>query len=178
MGRLQEHPERRTWTPIRRGGWTGKQHIRFFTCAPGDLAAVLAEDLVLGAVLPEKWGGVSTSRPQDPMLQQVQDKRGDRLVELTTVWISIDVVGAGNTYAECADGRTYQDGADEKAIIVTGVAKAYNSAGIPQVGQTLAGGTPIDAIGDYICDAVLKDERQHSGRVFVRAQYSALVGVS
>ena len=77
-------------------GYQGTAYIRYFSCSKGDVATHRASggELVDGAVLPVKWGGVATSTAQDPRLQECNDiqKEHTSMALLETVWIEIDIV--------------------------------------------------------------------------------------
>ena len=91
---LQDHVEKRTGYRVTGDGWDGVAYVRFFTCSKGDVTTYRASggELADGAVLPAKWGGVSTSTAYDPRLQECVDLQPKNKVtaELRTVWIKIN----------------------------------------------------------------------------------------
>ena len=88
---LKEYPERRRQEPAFGNGWVGVKYIRYFTVAKSDVATHRAAELLDGAVLPEKWGGVATTNAADPRLQVCVDQQQAKgaMAEFYTEWIEI-----------------------------------------------------------------------------------------
>lgn len=74
--------------------WTGHKNIRVFTAMPGDVAAHRLDELLPGAVLPEKWGGVATATALDPRLTDVveQVQKESSITRLYTEWTEITTI--------------------------------------------------------------------------------------
>jgi len=93
-----EEKRKRLWTAGQ--DWTGYKHIRVFQgVPPGDLATHRAAELLPGAVLPAKWGGVATSRAIDPRLTYAPEagQRGSSQTEIYTEWTEIIPISSTTT---------------------------------------------------------------------------------
>ncbi len=89
-----ENKGRRRAIPTGGNGWAGTKHIRLLSATPGDVAYHQTEELLLGSVLPEKWGGPTTSRAVDARLTncyESQARDGNKIV-LYTEWTEIDLI--------------------------------------------------------------------------------------
>ena len=93
---LTEQVDKRRRELVTGEGWSGVAHIRVFTCPKGEVAGYRSGELAEGSILPEKWGGVSTSEATDPMLQSCVDLQPPQSAqaELETVWVSINPASA------------------------------------------------------------------------------------
>ncbi|HUT58500.1 MAG TPA: hypothetical protein VNA25_11705 [Phycisphaerae bacterium] len=92
---LYEDITRRSRQPASGQDWTGYKHIRVFRGLPdGDMAYHRANELSPGAVLPTKWGGVSTSRAIDPRLTYAPEAGQSKAAatQIYTEWTEITTI--------------------------------------------------------------------------------------
>lgn len=91
---LAEDKQRRRIAPAYGSGWHGQKYIRWFKVPPGDVEYHQTHELTPGAVLPEKWGGVATSKAIDPRLTATveQKDRAGSLAVLYTEWTALDTI--------------------------------------------------------------------------------------
>ena len=156
-------------------GWTGWAYRRIFRVPKGQVATALDDggDLARGSVLPVKWGGVATSKAEDPRLQTVTglQQRGGALDELSAVYITVDVESS-STYSECYRSRPEQRNQHEIITRTVGVALLETTTGIPALGDFLDD-DDSNVLGP-VCADVHRDETTHFGRVFIRTTWIEL----
>ena len=140
-----EHSEQRRQERVSTEYYDGIQYTRVFTCPPGHVETHVATggELACGAIMPVKWGGVSSSNTDDPRLihWRYGQQRGGPLQEIIATFLSLDVDTASTTYVETARSRFDVTSQHERQLYTYGF--------------TLTTGGP--AVGDLLDDAALDD---------------------